>query len=144
MWVSLSAVAGTCVCVRDSQFGAFQDAHVLCLVTELAAVDFFNQMTNHFGTRAYWSSVKVYAAQILLALEHMHSKRLLYRDLKPENMLVRMDGTLLIADFGMSILLPKVRDGKLSLPLPHANCNCHACAVYRWGREVRCGHRTYS
>jgi len=91
-------------------FGAFQDEHVLCLVTELAAVDFFNQMTNHFGTRAYWSSVKVYAAQILLALEHMHSKRLLYRDLKPENMLVRMDGTLLIADFGMSIILPKDGD----------------------------------
>jgi protein kinase A len=90
------------------QFGHFQDDHVLCLVTEFAAVDFFNQMTNHFGTGAYWSSVKIYAAQTLLGLEAMHKKRLLYRDLKPENMLVRTDGTLLIADFGMSIIL-KVR-----------------------------------
>lgn len=110
-------MVSACVCVCHLQFGAFQDEHVLCLVTEFAAVDFFNQMTNHFGTRAYWSSVKVYAAQILLALEHMHSKRLLYRDLKPENMLVRMDGTLLIADFGMSIILLKVWNRTLSLPL---------------------------
>ena len=125
----------------DSQFGAFQDEHVLCLVTELAAVDFFNQMTNHFGTRAYWSSVKVYAAQILLALEHMHSKHLLYRDLKPENMLVRMDGTLLIADFGMSIILPKVRDRPLSLSLSRtqlAHTHRHALprTAYQGGGET--------
>ena len=50
-------------------------------------------------------TLQIYAAQILLGIEHMHARGLLYRDLKPENMLVKEDGSLLIADFGMSIKL---------------------------------------
>lgn len=84
-------------------FGHFQDDWALFMVTELAVCDFFHLMTHHFGTRNYWRSAKIYAAQILLGIEHMHERGLLYRDLKPENMLVKEDGSLLIADFGMSI-----------------------------------------
>mmetsp|Transcript_28029 Transcript_28029/g.53356 ORF Transcript_28029/g.53356 Transcript_28029/m.53356 type:complete len:768 (-) Transcript_28029:199-2502(-) len=86
-------------------FGHFQDAWALFMVIDVASCDFFNMMTHHFGTRDYWKSTKIYAAQVLLAIEHMHSKGLLYRDLKPENMLVKRDGNLVIADFGMSVIL---------------------------------------
>jgi serine/threonine protein kinase len=38
----------------------------------------------------------------LLAFNHLHSKNVLYRDLKPENVLVDQDGYLKITDFGLS------------------------------------------
>jgi serine/threonine protein kinase len=47
-------------------------------------------------------AARFYAANILLALEHLHSKNILYRDLKPENVLVGSDGYVRLTDFGLS------------------------------------------
>jgi len=47
-------------------------------------------------------AARFYAANILLALEHLHSKDILYRDLKPENVLVSGDGYIKLTDFGLS------------------------------------------
>lgn len=48
------------------------------------------------------SAAKFYAANILLALEHLHSYHIVFRDLKPENVLVDHDGYLKLTDFGLS------------------------------------------
>ena len=37
---------------------------------------------------------KFFAAQIALAIGHLHAKQIIYRDLKPENVLVGDDGYL--------------------------------------------------
>jgi serine/threonine protein kinase len=47
-------------------------------------------------------AARFYASNILLALQHLHSQNILYRDLKPENVLVAGDGYAKIADFGLS------------------------------------------
>jgi protein kinase A len=45
---------------------------------------------------------KFYAAQITLALEHLHSLNIIYRDLKPENLLLDHNGNIKITDFGFA------------------------------------------
>jgi serine/threonine protein kinase len=45
---------------------------------------------------------KLIFCELLLALEHLHGKRVLYRDLKPENVLVDVDGHVRLTDFGLS------------------------------------------
>lgn len=47
---------------------------------------------------------KFYAAEILLAIEHLHKNNIFYRDLKPENVLMGEDGHIKIADFGLSFM----------------------------------------
>ena len=47
-------------------------------------------------------AARFYASNILLALHHLHSQNILYRDLKPENVLVAADGYAKVADFGLS------------------------------------------
>ena len=44
--------------------------------------------------------VKLYAAQVCLALEHLHSYDLVYRDLKPENLFLMQNGSVKLGDFG--------------------------------------------
>jgi serine/threonine protein kinase len=47
------------------------------------------------------SRARLYAAELALALGHLHTQGFIYRDLKPENILVDRDGHLKITDFGL-------------------------------------------
>jgi serine/threonine protein kinase len=45
---------------------------------------------------------KIYLAEIVLALEYLHKKNIIYRDLKPENVVLDEDGHANLTDFGLS------------------------------------------
>ncbi|XP_031556806.1 cAMP-dependent protein kinase catalytic subunit 1-like isoform X2 [Actinia tenebrosa] len=45
---------------------------------------------------------RFYASQIVLAFEYLHSLDLIYRDLKPENLLIDEKGYLKVTDFGFA------------------------------------------
>lgn len=51
---------------------------------------------------------KFYAAEVVLALEYLHSKDVVYRDLKPENLLLDANGHIRITDFGFAKYVPDV------------------------------------
>ena len=48
------------------------------------------------------NEAKFYIAEIILAIEHLHDKNIIYRDLKPENVLIGEDNHIVLADFGLA------------------------------------------
>ncbi len=46
--------------------------------------------------------VTIFSTQIAKALEHAHSREIIHRDIKPQNIMLLRDGTLKVADFGIA------------------------------------------
>ena len=48
---------------------------------------------------------KFFMCEILLGFQYLHERDIVYRDIKPENILVDMDGHVRITDFGLSKII---------------------------------------
>ncbi|KAI9007146.1 kinase-like domain-containing protein [Gaertneriomyces semiglobifer] len=51
---------------------------------------------------------RFYAAEVVMAFEHLHQRDIIYRDLKPENLLIDAKGHIKITDFGFAKHVPDV------------------------------------
>lgn len=62
------------------------------------------ELFTHLVRMGYISlaATKFYSAQVVLAFEYLHRHFIIYRDLKPENLLIGRNGYLKLADFGFS------------------------------------------
>ena len=58
-----------------------------------------------------FASARVVAAEVVSALIYLHSQRIIYRDLKPQNLLLGPDGHVILADFGIAKRLARVAAG---------------------------------
>eukprot|EP01091_Cochliopodium_minus_P017575 TRINITY_DN6922_c0_g1_i2.p1 TRINITY_DN6922_c0_g1~~TRINITY_DN6922_c0_g1_i2.p1 ORF type:complete len:235 (+),score=26.27 TRINITY_DN6922_c0_g1_i2:738-1442(+) len=54
------------------------------------------------------SVTRFYAAEIVLVLEYLHSRRICHRDLKPENLLLDKDGHIKLVDFGFAKIVSDI------------------------------------
>ncbi|NP_001308202.1 protein kinase PINOID 2 [Solanum lycopersicum] len=90
-------------------YAQFEASHYSCLVMEYCpGGDLHAVRQRQPGKRFSISSAKFYAAEILLALEYLHMMGIVYRDLKPENVLVRSDGHIMLSDFDLSFKCDEV------------------------------------
>ena len=80
---------------------AFHNTEKLFLVT-----DYYNggSLYQHIKKDKAFDETraKFYAAELLLAISHLHGQNIIYRDLKLENVLMDFEGHIALTDFGLS------------------------------------------
>lgn len=88
-------------CFLVNCVGYFQDPTCLYLVMEyVPGGEFFTHLRSagRFPTK----TAKIYGAEVIIALGYLHSQKIAYRDLKPENLLIDEMGHLKVTDFGFA------------------------------------------
>ena len=82
-------------------FYAFQTPSKLFLILTYAQG---GELFNYLAEMKMFSDAEAvfYISELLLAIEHLHSLGIIYRDLKPENVMLCSEGHVLLTDFGLS------------------------------------------
>jgi len=80
---------------------AFQTSAKLHLVLDYVSG---GELFTHLYQREKFkeAEVRIYIAEIVLALQHLHKNGIIYRDIKLENILLDKDGHIALTDFGLS------------------------------------------
>lgn len=88
---------------------AFETKDSLCLVlTIMTGGDLKFHIYNMGGEPGFSEArSKFYAAEVLLGLDHLHSNGIVYRDCKPENILLDDNGHVRISDLGLALEIPE-------------------------------------
>ncbi|WZZ62666.1 hypothetical protein YC2023_062773 [Brassica napus] len=103
-------------------FFTFQDNFSLYMALESCeGGELFDQITRK-GCLSE-DEARFYGAEVVDALEYIHTMGLIHRDIKPENLLLTSDGHIKIADFGS---VKPMQDSQITL-LPNAASDDKAC-----------------
>ncbi|XVF00506.1 hypothetical protein REPUB_Repub04eG0007000 [Reevesia pubescens] len=85
-------------------YAEFEASHFSCIVMEYCSGGDLHSLRHKQPQKRFsLNSARFYAAEVLVALEYLHMLGIIYRDLKPENVLVRSDGHIMLSDFDLSL-----------------------------------------
>jgi serine/threonine protein kinase len=97
--------------------GAYRDKMTLYLLLEMVHGGELFRYLDQKG-RLQEQTAAFYAANVFLALEHLHEKGIIHRDLKPENLLIDQYGYIKLVDFGFAKhVCPQLRTTVLENPI---------------------------
>ncbi|CAG5111523.1 Oidioi.mRNA.OKI2018_I69.chr2.g5824.t1.cds [Oikopleura dioica] len=79
--------------------------HLYLLMEYIPGGELFTHLRNE--GRFDENRARFYAAEIVCAFTYLHAENIVYRDLKPENVLINVDGHIKLTDFGFA---KRIRD----------------------------------
>ncbi|KAL6847110.1 hypothetical protein ACP4OV_022963 [Aristida adscensionis] len=125
--------------------------HFSCVVMEFCPGGDLHSLRHRMPSRRFpLHAARFYAAEVLLALEYLHMMGIVYRDLKPENVLIRADGHIMLTDFDLSLestSSPALEDDAAEEPAGEsgpdkvAGVSCFPDHLLRFKRQRRRGRR---
>jgi serine/threonine protein kinase/class 3 adenylate cyclase len=92
-------------------------AHDIIINLEYVSGGSLQSMLRSFGSLPL-STVQRYVKDVLRGLQFLHSKNIIHLDLKPANVLLHVDGSCKVTDFGTSIQMHKLIDSNLVVGTP--------------------------
>lgn len=91
---------------------SFQDSDHLYFIMEfLPGGDMMTMLIRHEYLPEQWA--KFYIAELVVAIDALHRTGIIHRDIKPDNVLFRIDGHICLSDFGLSKCLMQPTDRNL-------------------------------
>uniref|UniRef100_A0A0D9XP42 non-specific serine/threonine protein kinase n=1 Tax=Leersia perrieri TaxID=77586 RepID=A0A0D9XP42_9ORYZ len=118
-------------------YGVAEGDRWSCLLTEFCPGGDLHVLRQRQPNRRFSeSAVRFYAAEVVAALEYIHMVDIVYRDLKPENVLVRADGHIMLTDFDLSLKCDPtaptpahVISDPISLAAGNSNSSSSSCII---------------
>ena len=103
--LSLCVCVCVCVCVLSFSYSTYkEDRNLMMLMEFVPGGEIFSHLRKR--GRFSFSMTRFYIASIVLAIQYLHAMDIVYRDLKPENLLLDERGYLKITDFGFAKIVP--------------------------------------
>ena len=88
-------------------FAVFQDDNNLYLLMEfIPGGELFSHLRRQ--EKFTFALYQFYAAEIVAAIQSLHELNVMYRDIKPENILIHSDGHIRLSDFGFAKILDTI------------------------------------
>nr|AML78892.1 putative LOV domain-containing protein [Osmunda sp. BC-2016] len=86
-------------------YASFETRTHVCLITDFCSGGELFLLLERQPKKVFpEDAARFYAAEVIVALEYLHCQGVIYRDLKPENVLLQKDGHVMLSDFDLSFL----------------------------------------
>lgn len=95
-------------------FASYQTKSHLMLVSDYWPGGELYQLLQKTGKKRFdEEKTRFYASEVVIALQYLHLHDVIYRDLKPENVLIQGNGHVCLTDFDLSFLTPSSIDAQV-------------------------------